>query len=87
MADDAAECYYLSISIFYTGEKLNFSCVLQQNTLVWRVLLFVKGCDAGTVTFGAAGETSALTLGLQLKDSVAENVNVVYIVACICTSK
>lgn len=61
MADDVTECYYLSISIFHMVKKLNFNCVLQQNTLVWRVLLFVKGCDAGTVTPVAFGETGALT--------------------------
>jgi len=32
MADDVAECYYLTISIFHMVEKLNFNYVLQQNT-------------------------------------------------------
>lgn len=62
MADDVAECYYLSISIFHMAEKLNFDCVLQQNTLLRRVLLFAKGCDAGTVTPTTFGKLGALTV-------------------------
>lgn len=58
MADDAAECYYLSISIFHMVEKLNLDCVVQQNAQLWRALLFPKGCGAGAAgpaTFGGIG--------------------------------
>lgn len=62
MADDVAECYYLSISIFHMVEKLNLECVVQQNAQLWRALLFPKGCDAGAVTPATFGEIGSLAV-------------------------
>lgn len=87
MADDVAECYYLSISIFHMVEKLNFDCVLQQPTQLWRVLLFLKGCDAGTVTPTTFSKIGALTVPLKLKSIALGSINVVYTVVSICSSK
>lgn len=87
MADDVAERYYLSISIFHMMEKLNFNCVLQQNTQLRRVLLFPKGCDAGTVIPTTFGKIDALTVQLKLKSIAAGKINVVYTIVSIGTSK
>lgn len=59
-------------------EKLNFNCILQKNILDWRVLLSVKGCNAGTVAPIAFGGIGALTVKLKLKGIVAENFNMWY---------